>query len=40
VTDLHATILHLMGLDPARLEVPGQQRLDMDRGQVMRALLA
>jgi hypothetical protein len=39
VTDLHATILHLLGLDWQRLEAPGQQRLDMDRGQVMHDIL-
>lgn len=33
VTDIHATVLHLLGLDPLRLEVPGRRRLDMDRGQ-------
>jgi len=32
VTDLHATTLHLMGLDSHRLELPGRKRLDMDHG--------
>lgn len=32
VTDLHATVLHLLGLNPRRLEVPGRKRLDVDRG--------
>lgn len=40
VTDLHATILHLLGLDPRTLEFPGQQRLDMDRGRVINDILA
>jgi hypothetical protein len=40
VTDLHATVLHLLGLDSHRLEVPGQKRLEIDHGQVMRAILA
>lgn len=40
VTDLHATILHLLGHDPRDREFQGQQRLDMDRGQVIDAILA
>jgi hypothetical protein len=40
VTDLHATVLHLLGLDPRRLEVPGRKRLEIDRGQVIRQILA
>ena len=33
VTDLHATVLHLMGLDSRRLEVPGRRRLEVDHGK-------
>ena len=33
VTDIHATVLHLLGLDPRRLEIPGRKRLDIDFGQ-------
>ena len=33
VTDLHATVLHLLGLDNTKLEVPGRKRLDIDRGK-------
>jgi hypothetical protein len=40
VTDLHATVLHLLGLDPRRLEVPGRKRLEIDRGQVIHDILA
>jgi uncharacterized protein (DUF1501 family) len=40
VTDLHATVLHLMGLDSRRLEVPGRKRLDIDHGSVIRQILA
>jgi hypothetical protein len=40
VTDLHATVLHLLGLDNRRLEVPGRRRLEIDRGQVIRDLLS
>jgi hypothetical protein len=39
VTDLHATVLHLLGLDPRRLEVPGRKRLEIDRGQPIREIL-
>jgi uncharacterized protein (DUF1501 family) len=40
VTDLHATVLHLLGLDARRLEFPGRKRLDIDRGSVITDILA
>ena len=40
VHDLHATILHLLGLDSHRLEVPGRKRLEIDHGHVIREILA
>ncbi|HVK13772.1 MAG TPA: DUF1501 domain-containing protein [Gemmataceae bacterium] len=40
VTDVHATILHQLGLDSRRLELPGRKRLDIDHGNVMKAVLA
>ena len=40
VTDVHATILHQLGLDSRRLEVPGRKRLDHDHGSVIREILA
>lgn len=40
VTDLHATVLHLMGLDPRRLDVPGRKRLEIDRGLPISDILA
>ncbi|MFN7922878.1 MAG: DUF1501 domain-containing protein [Bryobacteraceae bacterium] len=40
VTDIHATVLHLLGLDPRKLDVPGQQRLDIDYGQPIREIIA
>jgi hypothetical protein len=40
VTDLHATVLHLLGLDSRRLEVPGRKRLDIDHGKPIREVLA
>jgi len=40
VTDLHATVLHLLGLDNRRLEIPGRKRLEIDHGQVIHDILA
>ncbi|MDF2375002.1 MAG: DUF1501 domain-containing protein [Verrucomicrobiales bacterium] len=40
VTDIHATIMHQLGLDPRRLEVPGHKRLDRDFGHVIHDILA
>lgn len=40
ITDIHATVLHQLGLDPLRLELPTHKRLDMDRGKVIREILA
>jgi uncharacterized protein (DUF1501 family) len=40
VTDIHATVLHQLGLDPRRLEVPGRKRLDIDFGEKIQAILA
>ena len=40
VTDVHATVLHLLGLDSKTLNIPGRQRLDMDHGQVITDILA
>jgi hypothetical protein len=39
VTDLHATVLHQLGLDSRRLEVPGRKRLDLDHGVPIHAIL-
>ena len=39
VTDIHATVLHLMGLDGRRLEVPGRKRLEIDHGNPIREIL-
>jgi hypothetical protein len=40
VTDIHATVLHQLGLDPHKLEVPGRKRLEIDYGQPIRGILA
>ena len=39
VTDIHATVLHLLGLDLRRMEIPGRKRLEMDP-QVIHEILA
>ena len=38
VTDIHATVLDRLGLDPTRLDVPGRKRLDVDHGAVIREI--
>jgi hypothetical protein len=40
VTDLHATVLHQLGLDPRRLAVPGRQRLDIDFGEPIHEIIS
>ena len=40
VTDIHATVLHLLGLDGRRLEVPGRKRLEIDHGKPIQEILA
>lgn len=40
VTDVHATILHQLGLDSRKLEVPGRKRLDIDHGAPIKAVIA
>jgi hypothetical protein len=40
VTDVHATVLHQLGLDAHRLEVPGRKRLEKDFGEPITDILA
>lgn len=40
VTDVHATILHQLGLDPHALEVPGHKRLEIDFGKPIDQIIA
>jgi hypothetical protein len=40
VTDIHATILHQLGLDSRRLEIPGRKRLEIDHGRPIREIIA
>jgi hypothetical protein len=40
VTDLHATINQLLGIDPRQLEVPGYKRLERDFGNAIGDIIA
>jgi len=40
VTDIHATVLQQLGLDPHRLEVPGRKRLEIDFGKPINEIIA
>lgn len=40
VTDIHATVLHQLGLDAHRLEIPGRKRLELDFGKPIPEILA
>ncbi len=40
VTDVHATVMQLLGLDARRLELPGHKRLNMDYGSPIREIIA
>jgi len=40
VTDIHATVLHLLGLDSHRLDIPGRKRLEIDHGKPIREILS
>ncbi len=40
VTDLHATVLHLLGIDNRRLEIPGRKRLEIDHGKMIEDIVA
>jgi hypothetical protein len=39
VTDIHATLLHLLGLDSHRLEIPGRKRLAVEHGRPIPEIL-
>jgi hypothetical protein len=40
VTDIHATVLYLLGLDSRQMEIPGRKRLEIEHGNVIREILA
>ena len=39
VTDIHATVLHQLGIDPKRLDGPGRKRLEIDYGKPIQDIL-
>ena len=39
VTDIHATVLHLLGLDSRQLDIPGRKRLEIDYGKPIEEIL-
>ena len=40
VTDVHATLLHQLGLDPHAMEVPGHKRLEKDFGHPIQEIIS
>ncbi|HAA71538.1 MAG TPA: DUF1501 domain-containing protein, partial [Planctomycetaceae bacterium] len=40
ITDIHATVLHQLGLDPLAIEVPGRRRLEIDIGRPIHEIIA
>jgi uncharacterized protein (DUF1501 family) len=40
VTDLHATVLHQLGLDSRQMNVPGQKRLEIDYGTPIHEIMS
>lgn len=39
VTDIHATILHQLGIDSRRLEITGRKRLEIDHGEPIHEII-
>jgi len=40
VTDIHATVLHQLGLDSHKMELPGRKRLEIDFGKPIHEIIA
>ena len=40
VTDIHATLLHQLGLDPREMTLPGRKRLEKDFGAPIRQIIS
>ena len=40
VTDVHATVLHQLGLSPAKLDIPGRKRLDIHHGSPIKEIIS
>lgn len=39
VTDVHATVMHQLGLDSRKFEIPGRKRLEMEFGEVIKEVV-
>jgi uncharacterized protein (DUF1501 family) len=40
ITDIHATVMHQLGLDSHQLEIPGRKRLALDHGVPIMDIIA
>ncbi len=40
VTDIHATVLHQLGLNPSKLDIPGRKRLDIHHGRPIKEIIS
>ena len=40
VTDIHATVLHQLGINPRQLDVPGRKRIEVDYGKPIKEIIA
>jgi uncharacterized protein (DUF111 family) len=40
VTDIHATVLQLLGLNSRHMEIPGRKRLEIEHGTPIQDILA
>ncbi len=40
ITDLHATVLHQLGLNPKSLDIPGRKRIEADYGNPISGIIA
>jgi uncharacterized protein (DUF1501 family) len=40
ITDIHATVMHQLGLDTHQLEIPGRKRLALDHGMPIMDIIA
>ena len=40
ITDIHATVMHQLGLDSHQLEIPGRKRLALDHGMPIMDIIA
>ncbi|MSU04235.1 MAG: DUF1501 domain-containing protein [Pedosphaera sp.] len=40
ITDLHASVLHQLGLEPRKLTIPGRTGLEVDYGEPIRRIIS